>query len=125
MSYYAEILTTEVKDITTKIVKQVIAADNTVITNYPGVWIQVSYNTRGGIHYGQNGQPDGGVALRGNYPAPGYIYDDVNDVFYAPQPFPSWTISGPSWIWSPPIPIPTDGKSYGWNETTQTWDAWT
>ena len=74
---------------------------------------QTSYNTRGGVHYGQDGQPDGGVAYRANYAGIGYTYDPVNDVFYAPQPYPSWTISAPTWIWQPPTPHPNDGKNYG------------
>lgn len=82
---------------------------------------QTSYNTRGGVHYGQDGQPDGGVAYRANYAGIGYTYDPVNDVFYAPQPYPSWTISAPSYIWQAPTPMPNDGKAYIWNEPTLTW----
>ena len=84
-------------------------------------WIQTSYNTRGGVHYGQDGQPDGGVALRANYAGIGYTYDAINDVFYAPQPYPSWTISAPTWEWQPPVPYPSTGGPYTWDETTQTW----
>jgi len=69
----------------------------------PSQFVQTSYNTRGGIHYGQDGQPDGGVALRANYAGIGDTYDAVNDVFYAPQPAPDWTISAPDWIWKAPI----------------------
>ena len=87
----------------------------------PATWIQTSYNTRGGIHYGPDGKPDGGVALRGNYAGIGFIYDSTNDVFYAPQPYPSWTISAPTWTWTAPVPRPTDGKLYTWNESTQSW----
>ena len=89
---------------------------------------QTSYNTRGGVHYGANGEPDGGTALRGNYAGLGYTYDTTHDVFYAPQPYPSWTISAPNWTWTPPVPYPTDvgtpeaPKRYTWNETTKAWD---
>jgi len=82
---------------------------------------QTSYNTKGGVHYGQNGQPDGGVPLRANYAGIGYIYDPINDVFYAPQPYPSWTISAPAWIWQAPTPMPTDGQAYIWDESTLSW----
>jgi hypothetical protein len=85
------------------------------------MWIQTSYNTRGGVHYGQDGQPDGGVALRANYASIGYTYDQINDVFYAPQPYPSWTISAPTWLWQAPVPYPTDGKQYYWDEATLSW----
>ena len=72
--------------------------------------------------------PDGEPALRGNYACIGYTYDKTNDVFYAPRPkdingkpCESWTIDAPSWTWTPPIPYPTDGNLYGWNETTKSW----
>ena len=84
-------------------------------------WVQTSYNTRGNVHYGQDGQPDGGVALRGNYAGVGYTYDAQNDVFYAPQPFPSWTLNHSTWLWESPVPYPTDGKFYTWDEATQNW----
>jgi len=107
------------------VVKNVIVAEQSIIdTGYygdPDLWIQTSYNTRGGIHYGADGQPDGGIALRGNYAGIGYTYDSINDVFYPPKPYPSWTISAPTWIWKAPIPYPADGKIYSWNETTKNW----
>jgi len=106
-------------------VTQVIVAETeffkTYVDSTPGEWIQTSYNTHGGIHYGQDGKPDGGIALRANYAGVGYTYDSVNDVFYAPQPYPSWTISAPTWIWQAPTPMPNDGKAYIWNEPTLTW----
>lgn len=107
------------------IVQQVIVAEpeffNTFIDNSPGAWLQTSYNTHGGIHYGPDGQPDGGIALRANYAGVGYTYNQQEDVFYAPQPYPSWTISAPDWIWKAPVPMPTDGKVYEWNEATLSW----
>jgi len=106
-------------------VTQVIVADadffKTFIDTSPGTWLQTSYNTRGGIHYGQDGQPDGGVALRGNYAGIGFIYDHTNDVFYPPQPFPSWLLNKTTWTWEAPIPYPTDNKMYAWDETTKSW----
>lgn len=108
------------------IVIQVIVAEQDVINSglFGTGWVQTSYNTRGGIHYGQDGQPDGLPALRANYAGIGYTYDEVNDVFYAPQPYPSWTISAPTWEWQAPVPYPDDGKSYIWDETTQSWILW-
>ena len=106
-------------------VTQVIVAEkeffDTYVDSTPGEWIQTSYNTRGGVHYGQDGNPDGGVALRGNYAGIGYTYDRANDVFYAPQPYPSWTISAPDWTWKAPVAMPTDGKQYTWDEATTSW----
>ena len=116
------------------VVAQVIVAEadffKTFVDSSPGEWIQTSYNTRGGIHYGQDGKPDNGVGLRANYAGVGYIYDSKNDVFYAPRPIDrngiscvSWTISAPTWLWNSPVAIPTDGKKYVWDEPTKTWIA--
>ena len=59
--------------------------------------------------------------FRKHYAGIGYTYDSVNDVFYAPQPYPSWTISAPTWEWQAPVPYPSTGGPYTWDETTQTW----
>ena len=112
-------------------VVQVIVAEpdffDTFVDSSPGSWIQTSYNTRGGVHYGQDGQPDGGVALRGNYAGIGYTYDNsytidsVVGVFYAPQPYPSWILNTSTFLWEAPVPYPTDGKNYVWDEATLSW----
>jgi hypothetical protein len=106
-------------------VTQVIVAEpeffDTFVDSSPGAWIQTSYNTRGGVHYGSDGQPDGGEALRGNYAGIGYIYDAANDVFYAPQPYASWTLNQTTWLWEPPVAYPDDGAQYVWDEPTVSW----
>jgi len=108
------------------IVTQVIVAEpeffETFVDTSPGEWIQTSYNTRGGVHYGQNGEPDGGVALRKNYAGIGYTYDKTRDAFIPPQPYPSWTLNEETCLWDSPVPYPEDGQIYNWNEETQTWD---
>ena len=111
-------------------VSQVIVAEpdffNTFVDTSPGTWIQTSYNTRGGVHYVPNSDTpseDQSKALRANYAGIGYTYDQVNDVFYAPQPYPSWTISAPTWEWQPPVPYPSTGGPYTWDEATQSWVA--
>lgn len=107
-----------------KVTKVIVAEPeffNTFIDSSPGTWLQTSYNTFGGVHYDENGNPDNGIALRGNYAGVGFIYDAVNDVFYEPQPYPSWTISAPSWIWQAPIPMPKDENHYSWDESTLSW----
>jgi hypothetical protein len=112
------------------IVTQVIVAKQDVIDSglfgNPSSWVQTSYNTHGGIHYEPNTNPpvpspDQSKALRANYAGIGYTYDLLNDVFYLPQPYPSWTISAPTWLWKPPIPYPNDGKEYYWDEATLSW----
>jgi len=93
-----------------------------------GVWIQTSFNTRGGQHYTPNNLivPDDGVAIRGNYAGIGYIYDSENDVFYPPQLYKGWTIStATGWRWTPPQPYPQDGFRYNWDNDTLSWAPYT
>ena len=108
------------------IVTQVLVVEQDVVNSGligdPAEWIQTSYNTRGNVHYGVGGQPDSGVALRGNYASIGYTYDAANDVFYAAQPYPSWTLNTTTWLWTAPTPMPTDGNQYFWNESTVSWE---
>jgi len=103
------------------IVTQVIVAEQDFIDS--GVvghgWIQTSYNTRGNVHYGQDGQPDGGVALNKNYAGIGYTWDGTG--FAAPQPYPSWTLNQNTYLWESPVPYPTDGKIYSWDEAATSW----
>ena len=99
-------------------VTQVIVAEaeffNTFVDTSPGTWLQTSYNTQGNQH--PEGRP-----LRGNYAGIGYTYDQANDVFYAPQPYPSWILNQTTWTWEAPIAMPIDGKVYNWDEATTSW----
>ena len=97
------------------IVTNVIVAEQEFIDTQSGTWVQTSYNTIGNVHYGQDGNPDGGVALRANYAGIGYTYDAENDVFYAPKPYASWTLAD-TWQWVCPLTYPDDDKDYQWNE---------
>lgn len=122
MSHFAKVENGVVVDVI-KIEQDVL---NTGAWGDPSEWIQTSYNTYGGVHYipdsnPRQPSPDQSKALRGNYAGVGYIYDKHNDVFYPPQPYPSWTISEPTWIWQPPVPFPEDGKFYNWDEATLSW----
>lgn len=107
------------------IVAEVIRADqefiDTGLVGASSEWVKTSYNSRGGLHYGPDGQPDGLPALRANYATIGGAYDAVNDVFYDPQPYPSWTISAPTWLWQAPVPYPSTGGPYVWDEATLSW----
>ena len=87
----------------------------------PSEWIQTSYNTYGGVHYGQDGLPDGGIPLRMNYASPGCIYHPEADAFSTASPFPSWILNTETYIWEPPVAYPSDGKPYYWEEITLTW----
>ena len=101
------------------IVTEVIVAEKDFIDEWHSgeTWVQTSYNTKGGIHYGQNGEPDGGVALRGNFAGIGMLYDSVKDKFYHSQPHASWILNETTWVWESPIGNPpNDGNIYYWHE---------
>jgi len=97
------------------IVTKVIVAEQEFVDTQDGTWVQTSYNTRGNVHYGQDGNADGGVALRGNYAGKGFVYDSTNDVFYPPRPYASWTLTN-KWLWVCPLTYPDDGNDYIWDE---------
>lgn len=111
MSHYAKVVD--------GIVEQVIRIDqetlNTGHWGNPADWIQTSFNTIGNQH------TLGGTPLRGNYAGVGYTYDATNDVFIPPQPFPSWVLNQSTWLWEAPVPMPTDGKIYRWDEAITSW----
>jgi hypothetical protein len=109
--------------ITEGLVDQVITAESDYIQSLPNAseWIQTSFNTRGGVHYGQDGNPDQGAAINKNYAGIGYSWDGVG--FYAPQPFPSWILDESTYFWNPPVAYPSDGKMYDWNEDILNWNA--
>ena len=88
------------------------------------VYKQTSYNTRGGVHYQADGAPsaDQSKAFRKNYAGLGYTYDAVRDSFIPPKPYPSWVLDEFSCLWNAPVPYPTDGKRYSWNEENLSWD---
>lgn len=86
---------------------------------------RTSYNTRGGVHYqSDNNTPsiDQSKAFRKNYAGIGYIYDEQRDAFIPPKPFESWILNEFSCLWEAPIPYPTDGKRYIWNEDILNWE---
>tara|TARA_R110000803_G_scaffold199128_1_gene263059 strand:+ start:123 stop:470 length:348 start_codon:yes stop_codon:yes gene_type:complete len=110
MSHYAKV--------NNGLVEQVIVAEadffDTFVDSSPGQWIQTSYNTHANQH--PEGRP-----LRGNYAGIGFTYDATNDVFYEPQPYPSWTLSETTWTWEAPVAYPNDDKIYEWDEDTTNW----
>jgi len=99
------------------IVVQVIVAEpeffNTFVDTSPGQWIQTSYNTHGGQH--PEGRP-----LHKNYAGISYTWDGIG--FAPPQPFPSWTKNPDTYLWEPPVPMPTTGMDT-WSEETLSWVA--
>lgn len=83
---------------------------------------RTSYNTRGGIHY-TDGAPsaDQSKAYRKNYAGIGYSYDQERDAFIPPKPYPSWLLNESTCLWDAPVPYPTDGQMYLWDEDNQQW----
>ena len=114
------------------LVSEVIRADQEFVNNLPGTWVLTDYNTYGNVHYAPSppaepGTPDGGTPIRANYAGIGYTYDNsyvidgVVGVFYAPQPYPSWTLNTSTFLWEAPVAKP-DGM-YDWDEATLSWVA--
>jgi hypothetical protein len=99
--------------------------------NWPAqMWIQTSYNTKGGKH------DKGGTPFRGNYAGIGYIWDKENQIFLPNKPYASWVKHIPTASWKSPIgdaPALTEEQaaqntedthrwSYNWNEANQSWN---
>ena len=89
-----------------------------------GQWIQTSYNTRGGMHYlpdSDTPSEDQSKALRKNFAGIGFSYDAEKDAFIPPQEYPSWRLNLETCQWEPPVPRPSDGGAYYWDEEGQVW----
>ena len=71
---------------------------------FGGNWKQTSYNAN----------------IRYNYAGVEFTYDPVADAFYAPQPFPSWSLDD-AYVWQAPVPYPADGEHYVWDEEQLAW----
>ena len=76
---------------------------------------RTSYNTSGGIH------SSGGTPFRKNYAGIGYTYDEQRDAFIPQKPYESWILNEDTCLWEPPVPYPTDGERYLWNEEELEW----
>lgn len=72
---------------------------------FGGRWVQTSYNS----------------TFRKNFAGPGATYNQEIDAFVFPSPYPSWILNTTTADWEPPVPMPTDGKLYQWNESQQKW----
>ena len=70
-----------------------------------GNWKQTSYNAN----------------MRKNYAGIGYTYDQGRDAFIPPKPFNSWVLNEDTCLWESPVPMPTDGKMYSWDEENLQW----
>ena len=60
--------------------------------------------------------------IRKNYAGIGFTYDEARDAFIPPQPYPSWVLDEDTARWEAPVPYPTDGLTYSWNEDITDWE---
>jgi hypothetical protein len=112
MTYFALVpVITDGKGIVTDVIRADQDFINSGAVGDPFTWFLTVYGAKGGDAY------------RANYAGVGGTYDAVNDVFYAAQPYPSWTISAPTWLWQAPVPYPSTGGPYVWDEATLSWVA--
>jgi hypothetical protein len=70
-----------------------------------GTWVKTSYNGN----------------IRKNYAGIGFTYDTDRDAFIAPKPFNSWLLDEDTCRWQAPVPYPTDGLMYAWDEELTDW----
>jgi hypothetical protein len=61
--------------------------------------------------------------IRKNYAGIGFTYDEDLDAFVPPKPFPSWLLDTDTARWVAPVPYPTDGLIYAWDEDAGDWVA--
>ncbi len=114
-----------------KVVK-VIVAEQDFVDTLDGEWVQTSYNTySGGYRRGltdeereanrlEGTQADRRARGRKNFAGVGYIYHHVDDAFYPPKPYPSWTLNKTVGKWVAPTTRP--GPEYEWNEDLLDWE---
>jgi len=115
------------------IVQRVLVIDqaeiNTGNWGDPTMWVQTSYNTRGGIYYIPNTNTpdlDQSKAFRKNYAGIGFTWlpnGPEGEGFVPPSPYPSWVMNSFSYTWEAPVPmpIPNNPPVYEWNEATVSW----
>ena len=107
MSHWAEI------DSNNKVIRVLVGDNNDpnndegykwLIDNLGGTWIKTSYNNK----------------IRYNFAGINYFYDEKNDAFIAPQPYPSWSLDD-KFQWQPPIPMPDNINTWKWDEELGNW----
>ena len=108
------------------VVQQVVVVNNSILLNEQGLecdwlgeqfcqqlygahtkWIQTSCN---GNKYK-------------NFAGIGYTFDPHQNAFIPPKPYPSWLLNKDNFQWEPPIPLPSDGDFYLWDEQSCQWLA--
>jgi hypothetical protein len=60
--------------------------------------------------------------IRKQFAGVGYTYDETDDVFIAPQPYPTWILDE-NYDWQPPVPYPDGEGMFVWDEDIEDWVA--
>lgn len=109
MSHFAKVPTlTDGKGVVEKVIVAEQDFIDSGLVGDPGIWYQTSYNTRGNVHYNNDGQPSGSAAFRGNFAGINSVFDttvainSVTGVFYRPQPDATYTLNTSTWLWEAP-----------------------
>jgi hypothetical protein len=92
--------------------------DGTLVGGSSEAWETFYSNFRGQVckRTSYNGN------YRKNYAGIGYTYDPERDAFIAPKPFNKWILNEDTCQWEAPIPYPTDGLIYVWNDNRTEWE---
>jgi len=48
-------------------------------------------------------------------------YNGNIDAFIEPKPYPSWVLNETTCIWEAPVALPSNDRSYVWDESSQSW----
>jgi hypothetical protein len=51
----------------------------------------------------------------------GLPYNENKNKFLIPKKYPSWIMDEENWEYTSPVPYPSDGKYYVWEEMTTSW----
>jgi hypothetical protein len=71
----------------------------------PAIWKQTSYNNN----------------FRTRYAGIGYTYMEQYDAFVPPKAYPDFIFDTTTMEWIPPVPYPTDGGKYTWDDAAHEW----
>lgn len=62
------------------------------------------------------------AAFRRHFPSAGWSYDPDRDAFIGKKPYDNWVLNEQTLLYEPPVPYPSDGKIYIWNQSSGAWD---
>ena len=115
MAHFAEL------DSNNTVLRVIVVNNNDVLDSNGQESEEVGINFCKGLFGGEWKQTSYNANFRKNYAGIGYTYDSVLDGFIPPQPYPSWVLNQSTCLWEAPVPMPTDGQLYSWDEATTSW----